>query len=282
MEEFSIAIWRDARKQAFQNVLDLIKSIGNSKKEEGPQSLKSGMNSCTRTIFVIIIDDNNYFSSMRKKYYDICTDFKLGYLELYFPNNIEKSIENNKKRDKCLQVEEEIIIKMAEKLEKSNYPDKAFYIPDKILLSKEIYAELVRKILHCCRNPPKSHKLTEEEINQRNKDRELTLESFFHQLDIAVRRKIGEFATSIQSIQNKQLKGRIMKDVSQIKCNYMLRIKQLMQNGEKQMGEKSQHPIFITENELVLLLDNEDILICIQEISELFMRELNEYKSVQI
>lgn len=70
--------------------------------------------------FVIIIDDNNYYCSMRHEMYKIAQKNEIGFLQIFFKITLENSLKANSKRhlDKCVPVD--VITRMSLRLEPPN------------------------------------------------------------------------------------------------------------------------------------------------------------------
>ena len=70
---------------------------------------------------LLVIDDNNYYQSMRYEYYQLARQHTVGFCQIYLkPNCIETVLSNNQKRIVDEQIPDEVITKMSSKIEPPN------------------------------------------------------------------------------------------------------------------------------------------------------------------
>ena len=70
---------------------------------------------------LIVIDDNNYYESMRYEYYQLARKHSVGFCEIYLkPNSIDSVLSNNQMRAAEEQIPEDVIRNMDSKIEAPN------------------------------------------------------------------------------------------------------------------------------------------------------------------
>jgi len=70
---------------------------------------------------LIVIDDNNYYQSMRYEYYQLARKHSVGFCEIYFkPNSIDSVLSNNQMREAEEQIPDFVIRNMDSKIEAPN------------------------------------------------------------------------------------------------------------------------------------------------------------------
>ena len=67
--------------------------------------------------YVILLDDNFYYRSMRYQFYSLAYKYKISFCQLYFQCPLQASLVNNAKRDQLQQVPNEVIDKMIAKIQ---------------------------------------------------------------------------------------------------------------------------------------------------------------------
>ena len=90
--------------------------------DEITKSIKSQYDKVSHNVNVIIlIDDNNYYQSMRYEYFQIARKATIGFCEIYLkPETLETVFHYNNTRTKDEKIPEEVISKMNEKIEPPN------------------------------------------------------------------------------------------------------------------------------------------------------------------
>ena len=74
-----------------------------------------------KNIVLLVIDDNNYYQSMRHEYYQIARNHKVGFCQIYLkPNCIETVLSNNDSRPEGQKIPDDVITKMNAKIEPPN------------------------------------------------------------------------------------------------------------------------------------------------------------------
>ena len=209
--------WKVERSKivdAVTHVVKIIKDGEDSTDVECPYLEKivdsdSVQTKCERT--VILIDDNNYLPSMRYDYYQLARTFKLGFAQIYFNTELVLCKNLNRKRESKDQVPEEVIMKMAAKLEPPNpFTNKweAFSFTLPVQEGVDHNLDLVDSIVEAATNNPVTPVETVNE-EEREKDRVACSASLVHQADKCLRglvnRRMGELRN--QGLSKEDLKG---------------------------------------------------------------------------
>jgi O-phosphoseryl-tRNA(Sec) kinase len=108
-------VWKSERKAILENVECLLSGAKVSS-----SSLCSTAIDRTEKQVLIIIDDNNYYSSMRYEYYQLARKFEIGFCQLYFDVPVDGALKRNSERTGETKISDEVITKMAGKLEPPN------------------------------------------------------------------------------------------------------------------------------------------------------------------
>lgn len=123
--EFSIEHWQAARDTAFQQCSEAL---------------------VRQDVRVVVMDDNFYYRSMRKRYFHLARELRVGYLEVHLEMPVEEAMRRNKEREVKpgqLAVPEHVIVKMASKLEPPAFSEHALVISQREQSSEE---ELIKRL----------------------------------------------------------------------------------------------------------------------------------------
>lgn len=184
-EKFENKKWKEAQEKMLNMTKELLENVlkGNYPKE---------LEISNQENFILILDDNFYYKSMRYSYLKLCRDYKISFCEVYLTCSLEKSLERNEKRFE--KVPEEVIIEMNKKLEipKSIY-DGEFILTIDTTKDESIdfgIREAIKLINLSLLKPLFNESKMKEEISENS--RKETLESILHQSDIKLRKMISE------------------------------------------------------------------------------------------
>jgi len=134
---------------------------------------------------LIILDDNNYFRSMRQRNRSLCKKLKCQHFQIFLKSSLEEATERNKTRSR--NVPESIIEKMLNQLEKPKNPRTIF-------IDSSVDDETLLKLLNDRIENPE--KLVEEIVRTRQQ------QSIVHEIDIITRREIRKIILSRMSSGN--------------------------------------------------------------------------------
>lgn len=137
--------------------------------------------------FLILCDDNNYYRSMRYKLYQLCRQNKCAYAQIYLECDLKLTLSRNSARPDNERVSAEILQRMEIRLEKPDsanhrWEENTFILLgyDNFNVKKAHILDFLRKsfdkILH-----PQTQSVASE-----------TVASLLHQLDLLLRKRIGE------------------------------------------------------------------------------------------
>ncbi|XP_018803537.1 PREDICTED: L-seryl-tRNA(Sec) kinase [Bactrocera latifrons] len=153
---------------------DIIKSVKLSENEK-----------CNN--FVILCDDNNYYRSMRYKLYQLCRQNKCAYAQIYLGCDLKLALSRNSARPDNERVPEEILQRMEVRLERPNsakhlWEENTLFLEgcDNFTIMKIGILDFLSKSLDKIVQPLTQSVTTE------------TVVSLLHQLDLLLRRRIGE------------------------------------------------------------------------------------------
>jgi len=202
--------WKQERKSILENIDSYLN--GDQVSTFKPNSINREENS-----HVLIIDDNNYYGSMRYEYYQIARKHQIGFCQFYLDAEVDLAKSLNKSRDESKRIPEEVIEKMASKLEapdplKNSWEQFSFQIPVKNIENLKDYLEMSLNMIEMTlENPVKP---LEDKTEEKDKDRAKCTASVIHQTDKCLRKIVGEKIRETRKIEN------IKKEDVQIKANH--------------------------------------------------------------
>jgi O-phosphoseryl-tRNA(Sec) kinase len=171
--------YKCARESLLKSLCELIADLKESSVQI-PQnnllpSLKNFIFSNDR--FLILLDDNFFYKSMRYKVLQISRKFRTGYFEIYFDCDLGTALSRNSKR--FPKVPDEIIKKMFEKFEKP----KTTFIVNSEENQENYFEKIKQRFLEAIENSEtvQETKIVETEINQNQ----------IHQIDLILRKEIS-------------------------------------------------------------------------------------------
>lgn len=143
----------------------------------------------TRSSRLVVVDDNNYYRSMRHEYYQLASKYATGYLQIYLHCSVDHAIACNDQRPLSSRVPEHVIRQMDNKFEVPceewenclvirNWDDSS--VKDSIL-SRIVSANPVRVSL-----------ILEEKRVQSEVDRQCNDRNTIHRIDKVLRKTICE------------------------------------------------------------------------------------------
>jgi len=194
--------WKQERKFILDNIDNYLN--GNQVLTFKPTSINR-----ERDSHVLIIDDNNYYGSMRHEYYQIARKHQIGFCQFYLNAEIELAKSLNESRDESKRIPEEVIEKMAEKLEtpdplKNSWEQFSFQIPVKNIESLKDYLEMSANMIEMTlKNPVKP---LEDKTEEKEKDRAKCTASVIHQADKCLRKIVSDKICEIRKSDENQKK----------------------------------------------------------------------------
>jgi len=202
--------WKQERKSILENIDNYLN--GDQVLALKPTSINREKDS-----YILIIDDNNYYGSMRYEYYQIARKHQIGFCQFYLDAEIELAKSLNRSRDESKRIPEEAIEKMATKLEapdpfKNSWEQFSFQIPVKSIETLKDYLVMSKNMIEMTlENPVKP---LEDKTEEKDKDRSKCTASVIHQTDKCLRKIVSEKIRETRKIEN------IKKEDVQIKANH--------------------------------------------------------------
>lgn len=186
------------------------------------ETLLKKLNDCNNlskdSKFIVVIDDNMYYRSMRRCYFNLAKKFTTGFCQIYVECRLEVALRRNKSRNATNYIPETVITEMASKIEPpaitNSWESYFCYInseQDYTLQDFQIIKNVVNKAIE---NP--------EKLELSNMDKKYNHESFVHNVDLLLRKCINHLLK--EAVRNKkqlaiQLVNKKKKIVSGLKQN---------------------------------------------------------------
>jgi O-phosphoseryl-tRNA(Sec) kinase len=173
LETFSPAVWKETRIEALNRALTCIE-----------QAIATRMGAT-----LVVIDDNLYYSSMRKPYVHLSQKHATGLVQVVFKYTKEQVLLQNALRSKELQVEDHVIDKMSEKIELPSLDDSTVLELDHGTES-EFWTRFEQKVNTALQHPMQDTQALL--LLSKQRDKEATAKSKLHQLDLVFRQEINK------------------------------------------------------------------------------------------
>ena len=193
--------WKKARKDVVDLVEDLILGLKNEEMTVGVSRFFSDHSDIKRTRFLILIDDNLYYKSMRYDYYKIARENGLGFIQVMMKSDIDTSQKRNKERESLIP--DEVISKMASRFEEptlsNSWDNSTIFIEEYTEQSTiSIWDELIKSL----DNPVKPLQMNEEETIEAQIK---CAKNVIHQADLILRKLVSKSMKEYtkQSSENK-------------------------------------------------------------------------------
>ncbi|XP_076982431.1 L-seryl-tRNA(Sec) kinase isoform X2 [Tamandua tetradactyla] len=141
--------------------------------------------------FVLILDDNFYYQSMRYEVYQLARKYSLGFCQLFLDCPLETCLQRNGLRSRTLPAE--TIHLMGRKIEKPN-PEKNAWEHNSLTIqspecSSEVSLEVNDLLLTALENPVK---YVEDNMQKKETDRIICSANVLHQADQTLRRIVSQ------------------------------------------------------------------------------------------
>ena len=189
--------WKNGRKNVLKYVSELIRCLKSidecSTIDKVDLLLKDkllAIKNCSsyRRVY-IIIDDNMYYRSMRYEYYQLARLYNISFCQLYLECSINVALIRNSTRTPNAVVPEEVILKMADKLEAPN--DRNSWEQLSLTVAKQWHPERIEEICEFLNEAATSPVEKCYNLEQHAESRAICLSSVLHQSDIALRKLVG-------------------------------------------------------------------------------------------
>ncbi|KAK7790648.1 hypothetical protein R5R35_006541 [Gryllus longicercus] len=204
--------WNEARRKIASTIDEMTGKLKNTK---DPQLVVNEYNMniivnkaavSTRSLILIVIDDNMYYRSMRYQYYQIARTHQTSYCQLYLKCDVNTCLARNFERQTNHKIPEDVVLKMAGNLEEPNACNNYWEI-NSICISSDkpynhnsldpLYAIIMAAFSHPVKPVPENlHKEQSQFICSSN---------IIHQADLALRRIIGNLLRENTAYDHKQM-----------------------------------------------------------------------------
>uniref|UniRef100_A0A182WJU8 Uncharacterized protein n=1 Tax=Anopheles minimus TaxID=112268 RepID=A0A182WJU8_9DIPT len=144
---------------------------------------------------VFLIDDNNYYRSMRKEWQKIASKLSIGYFETFFDTGLSIAVQRNQQR--AQSINEQVIYQMWMRLEK---PCGKLYHREQDVITIEDsvdYERVVGQIQYCFEHPL-------ERAAVQTMVAEPMEQSKVHKIDIILRKIISKQIVAVKDCMSKQ------------------------------------------------------------------------------
>ncbi|KAF2903470.1 hypothetical protein ILUMI_02704 [Ignelater luminosus] len=134
--------YKELRKQVYASTEHIVESINSLLNEQNK--------------YVIFIDDNMYYKSMRYEYYKLARKYETSFLQIHINILLETAISRNRKREQKHQVPKSVIQDMASKFEvpgKEHWELNLITLHTPFEFSTEIFDEFVTLLTKCFDKP---------------------------------------------------------------------------------------------------------------------------------
>lgn len=149
---------------------------------------------------VVLVDDNNYYRSMRHEYYQLARDMGVGFCQIFMQvDDVNTALYANRSRDEKERVPEGVIRSMAHKLEPPD-PMTNPWETFSFIVNAQHFRNSSKEILHTCRcvvkaaasNPPVIPPIPEHRSESARQESRLVCDkSLIHKLDKRLRKIVG-------------------------------------------------------------------------------------------
>ncbi len=175
-------VWKRERKAILAKVDQYLISY-NDKKEDKD--------------LVVVIDDNNYYSSMRYEYYQLARKHEIGFCQLFLDLDLERAKDVNSKRGENEQVPEEVLDRMASKMEAPNplsnsWEQFSFVLKpntDNVVKPEDTAIDMCRSVIALAMDNPV--KAIPDNTEERDLSRSKCTASVVHQADKILRKTLN-------------------------------------------------------------------------------------------
>lgn len=142
---------------------------------------------------VIIVDDNNYYRSMRYEYHQLATKFSTGYLQVYVQCEVSLAVFNNSRRPEKNRVPDAVITQMHSKFEVPSEPWENCLAIQSVDLSSPTILDTIRNRVHEAISNPI---ITLEQLETKKclalQSKMLNDRNIVHNMDKVLRKAVGE------------------------------------------------------------------------------------------
>jgi O-phosphoseryl-tRNA(Sec) kinase len=193
--------WKEARSSVVNYVKNIVLylkgleelNMMNSLEVAVREELLKIVQNEKKTRVYIIIDDNMYYHSMRYEYYRLAKLYSLSFCQIFVQCSISDALSHNSNREQSMAVPEEVITRMAEKLEPPDRQNNSWETFSLTVPSEKWTVTEMMKISHFLNNVA-ARRVVMSEINYEvcQESRRICSTNVIHQVDITLRKLIGD------------------------------------------------------------------------------------------
>ncbi|CAL8118344.1 unnamed protein product [Orchesella dallaii] len=177
---------------SFGNVDVISDQVLVSKTSEVISKLCSDVNPKLETI--VLVDDNNYYQSMRNDFYQVAKVSEVGFCIIHCKASLKICVQRNFERQKACQIPQKAIVEMSMKFEDSNPMQNAF---DMYCVEIDSGANIIDEQLKVLEQIFESSftnrlKQNEDRTEEIERERRICSENEVHQADLMLRKWISK------------------------------------------------------------------------------------------
>jgi len=181
--------WKNARYKLYLSVEEMIKGLKAETVNDAFKKFTNIEKVYSDNQFIVLLDDNFYYKSMRYEYYQMARSLSIGYCQVYIECSISDAIKNNSKRE--TQIPNSVIQVMSERMQIPQKHNLEWEKNSIELLSNNVDVSIkfvYDLAVKCLRNPVCPLEDREEEIAISKLQ---CSQSVAHQADIILRSLVG-------------------------------------------------------------------------------------------
>ncbi|CAL4137215.1 unnamed protein product [Meganyctiphanes norvegica] len=181
--------WKNARLNLLQSIDEMVKALKSKVVNEATKKFINIDKVDNDQLFIVLLDDNFYYKSMRYEYYQLARRQTLGYCQVYIDCSVINAAQNNAKRES--QIPESVIQVMAERMETPQAQSSLWERYSITLVANNPNFDikgLYNLVTNCLKNPVSPLEDREEDIALA---RLQCSQSLAHQADIVLRSLVG-------------------------------------------------------------------------------------------
>jgi O-phosphoseryl-tRNA(Sec) kinase len=243
--------WGDNKLQLSPGVEELVsRKVFVSKVREILGSVKDA----TARDFIVIVDDNNYYVSMRNELYQIAKTRRTGFCILFCKTSVKTCRRRNSERDEKFRVPDKTIVEMSLKLEEpsamTNPCDTyCVQITEQEELTTEVEQDnipLVIQVIRSSLRNPVEWKPPPDRTEEIERERRICSENEVHQADLILRKWVNK-ELGLLSLAMSKSGGNLAKLNSDYRRRKALTLEKLRSGEIRVLNDVSQEIEFQSE-----------------------------------
>lgn len=193
--------WKQARRGIVNYVKSLVftlkdieeLNIVNSLEVAVREELLKVVQNEKKTRVYIIVDDNMYYRSMRYEYYQLAKLYSFSFCQIFVQCSVSDALNRNSSREQSTAVPEEIITRMAERLEPPDRQNNPWEIFSLTVPSEKWTVAEIKKISLFLNNAAEHPVVMPERNNEMcQESRRICSTNVIHRVDIMLRKLVGD------------------------------------------------------------------------------------------